>query len=99
MKYINDDIDYIWNLDSDEIYTTEDLHKIVKMLETEKPTSVGIRSCSFYGDLDHYLTGFELAKDNFLRIFKYEKRFYIGRHIDLNDIVSEGYEYYKEAYR
>jgi hypothetical protein len=73
MKYINDNIDYIWNLDSDEIYTTEDLHKIVKMLETEKPTSVGIRSCSFYGDLDHYLTGFELAKDNFLRIFKYEK--------------------------
>jgi len=73
MSSIDDDIDYIWNLDSDEVYTTEDLKKIVAMLETERPTSVGVRSCSFYGGLEHYLTGFELATDNFLRIFRYEK--------------------------
>lgn len=73
MKNINDDIDYIWNLDSDEIYSTEDLKKIIELLEKEKPTSVGIRSCSFFGGFEHYLTGFELKKDNFLRIFKYEK--------------------------
>lgn len=71
MKFINDDIDYIWNLDSDEIYKTEDLKKIINFLENEKPTSVGIRSCSFYGGFDDYLTGFELNKDNFLRIFRY----------------------------
>ena len=70
MQMINEDIDYIWNLDSDEVYKTEDLKKICQFLEAEKPTSVGIRSCSFYGGLDHYLTGFELAKDNFLRIFR-----------------------------
>ena len=29
MQHINDDIDYIWNLDSDEIYTTGDLEKII----------------------------------------------------------------------
>lgn len=73
MGYINDDIDYIWNLDSDEIYKTEDIIKIIEFLKEENPTSVGIRSCSFYGGFDHYLTGFELNKDNFLRIFKYEK--------------------------
>jgi hypothetical protein len=73
MEYINDDIDYIWNLDSDEIYKTEDIIKIIEFLKEENPTSVGIRSCSFYGGFDHYLTGFELNKDNFLRIFKYEK--------------------------
>jgi len=73
MKYINDDIDYIWNLDSDEIYTTEDLKKIIKFLREEKPSSVGIRSCSFYGGFDNYLTGFELNRDNFLRIFRYSK--------------------------
>jgi len=73
MEYINDDIDYVWNLDSDEVYKTEDLIKMVKFLKEEQPTSVGIRSCSFYGGFDHYLTGFELNKDNFLRIFKYEK--------------------------
>ena len=73
MQYINDDIDYIWNLDSDETYKTEDLKKIVSFLESYQPTSVGVRSCSFYGGFDDYLTGFELATDNFLRIFKYVK--------------------------
>jgi len=71
MKYINDDIDYLWNLDSDEVYKTDDLKNIINLLKEESPTSVGVRSCSFYGGFDHYLTGFELKKDNFLRIFKY----------------------------
>lgn len=73
MKHINEDIDYVWNLDSDEVYKTEDLKKIIKFLEDENPTSVGIQSCSFYGGFDDYLTGFELNRDNFLRIFKYTK--------------------------
>jgi len=73
MRYINDDTDYIWNLDSDEIYKTEDIRKIISFLETENPTSVGVRSCSFYGGFDNYLTGFELNTDNFLRIFKLKK--------------------------
>ena len=73
MQHINDDIDYIWNLDSDEVYKTEDLVKMVKFLKEEQPTSVGIRSCSFYGGFNHYLTGFELNRDNFLRVFKYTK--------------------------
>jgi hypothetical protein len=73
MKNINDDIDYIWNLDSDEIYTTTDLKKIIKFLKDENPTSVGMQTCSFYGGFEHYLTGFERQKDNFLRIFKYVK--------------------------
>jgi hypothetical protein len=70
MQYLNDDIDYIWNLDSDEVYKTEDLKKTIDFLENVKPTSVGIRSCSFYGGFNHYLTGFELNRDNFLRIFR-----------------------------
>lgn len=73
MEHINDDIDYIWNLDSDEVYKTEDLIKIIEFLKKEQPTSVGIQSCSFYGGFDHYLTGFERNVDNFLRIFKYVK--------------------------
>ena len=62
MEHINDDIDYIWNLDSDEVYKTEDIKNIINFLEKEKPTSVGVRSCSFYGGFGHYLTGFELKK-------------------------------------
>lgn len=73
IKYLRDDIDYLWNLDSDEVYKTEDLHKTLEFLEKEKPTSVGVRSKSFYGGFDHYLTGFELNTDNFLRIFRVTK--------------------------
>jgi len=73
MEHINDDIDYIWNLDSDEVYKSKDIEKIIKVLQDYKPTSVGVQSCSFYGGFTDYLTGFELAQDNFLRIFKYEK--------------------------
>ena len=71
MNYINDDIDYIWNLDSDEVYKSKDIEKIITLLKEEQPTSVGVRSCSFYGGFENYLTGFELNRDNFLRIFKY----------------------------
>ena len=71
MKYVRDDIDYIWNIDSDEVYDDSSIQQIIKVLESEQPTSVGIRSFSFYGGFNHYLTGFELNKDNFLRIFKY----------------------------
>ena len=70
IKYLKPDVDYLWNLDSDEIYKTEDLNKIIDYLDDKKPTSVGVRSCTFYGGFDHYLTGFELNKDNFKRIFK-----------------------------
>ncbi len=70
-KFLRDDIDYLWNLDSDELYKAEDIQNIIEFLEREKPTSVGVRSKSFYGGFDHYLTGFELNRDNFLRIFRY----------------------------
>ena len=46
---MHDDIDYLWNLDSDEVYTKKDIEKLIEILETEKYTSVDIRSCSFYG--------------------------------------------------
>lgn len=70
MPYMRDDIDYIWNLDSDEIYKPEDIEKIIQLLEDEQYTSVGVRSCSFYGGFDYHIGGFELNRDNFLRIFK-----------------------------
>ena len=73
MQFVKDDIDYIWQIDADELYTTKDILKIKNMLSIEKPTSVGVRSCSFYGGFDNYLTGFELNQDNFLRIFKFVK--------------------------
>jgi hypothetical protein len=43
---------------------------MVHFLEEERPSSVGVRSCTFYGGTDKYLTGFELKADNFKRIFR-----------------------------
>lgn len=72
IQFLRDDIDYLWNLDSDEVYKSEDLKNIIDFLSKENPTSVGVRSCSFYGGFNRYLTGFELNTDNFLRIFRYQ---------------------------
>jgi hypothetical protein len=71
IELLKPDIDYLWMVDSDEVYTTRDILAVKRFLEEEKPTSVGVRSCSFYGGFGHYLTGFELKTDNFLRIFRY----------------------------
>jgi hypothetical protein len=68
---IPDDTEYLWNLDADEIYKTNDLINIFDFLDREQPSSLGVQSCTFYGGFNRYLTGFEQNTDNFLRIFKY----------------------------
>lgn len=70
MQFMKPDTDYIWNLDSDEIFKSEDIENLYRLLEQEKYTSVGIQSCSFYGGFDRYISGFEEKRDQFLRIFK-----------------------------
>tara|TARA_R100000315_G_scaffold60148_1_gene36567 strand:- start:138 stop:1025 length:888 start_codon:yes stop_codon:yes gene_type:complete len=59
MKHMRDDTDYIWNLDSDEIFKPEDIQLVIQALKDYNFTSVGFKSFSFYGGFDHYLTGFE----------------------------------------
>jgi len=70
MQFRDPAADYIWNLDSDEVYKGCDIEATLKLVRDEKYTSVGIRSRSFFGGFDHYITGFEEKKDNFLRVFK-----------------------------
>jgi len=70
MPYLSDDIDYLWQIDSDELYREQDIEKMIQVLQEEKYTSVDVRSTSFYGGLDRYIGGFERKKGNFYRIFK-----------------------------
>jgi len=70
MPFLNKDANYIWNIDSDEIFHSRDIEKIIQLLTDKKYTSVGIRPLSFYGSFDHYITGWEEKKDQFMRIFK-----------------------------
>lgn len=70
MAHLNDDIDYVWNLDSDEVYKKSDIEKIIDILEKEKYSSVSVRSASFFGGFDRIMGAFEEQKDNFRRIFR-----------------------------
>jgi len=70
MPYLDPEADYIWNIDSDEIFKQEDIEELIKLLTDHKYTSVGIKSCSFYGGFERHIGGFEEARDQFLRIFK-----------------------------
>ena len=70
MQFLDDDIDYLWNLDSDEIFKSEDIDKLISIMEEEGYTSADVKSCSFYGGFDRYIGGFEERKGNFHRIFK-----------------------------
>ena len=70
MQFLNDDVDYFWQIDSDELWKAEDIKKVIQVLEKEKYTSVDVKSCSFYGGFDRYIGGFERQKGNFHRIFK-----------------------------
>lgn len=52
--------DYVWIVDSDELYQQETMDKVVEHL-THSPEvcSIAFRLYSFYGGLDRYITGFE----------------------------------------
>ena len=52
MKDLSPDTDFLWMVDSDEIYKTRDIETTLGFLENVSPTSVGIRSCSFFGGFD-----------------------------------------------
>jgi hypothetical protein len=70
MKFMKPDTDYLFMIDSDETYKSKDIETIIDLLKKEKYTSVSVRSCSFYGPFQRYMTGFEEQKDQFMRIFK-----------------------------
>ena len=79
MKLLDEDNDYIWNLDCDEIFKSRDIETIMEVLEEFKITSVGFRSRSFYGGFDNVLGGFEEGAE-FMRIRKVYPGSYWATH-------------------
>lgn len=69
MEYIQDDIDILWNLDSDEVFKPQDIETVINLFKTEKYTSAGFKSISFFGGFNNYLTGFEESAE-FKRVFR-----------------------------
>ena len=48
MRFIDDDVDYIWQLDSDEFYFKKDLEKTADFLNKEYPTYVTVKQRHFW---------------------------------------------------
>lgn len=69
MSMMHPDTDYIWNVDSDEVFKSQDIEKLINILSNDRFTSVGFKSYSFYGGFDYYLGGFE-ENYEYLRIRK-----------------------------
>lgn len=64
--------DYLIQVDSDEVWTNESLLNLRRLLETQRPISVGVHSNTFVGGFDRVISGFEEKTDNFLRVFRWE---------------------------
>jgi len=65
MKHL--DADYLWQIDSDEIYRKQDIETIIELMP--KYTSIGVCSTTFFGGFNHTISGFE-ANVEYKRIFK-----------------------------
>jgi glycosyltransferase involved in cell wall biosynthesis len=114
MQFLDDETDYIWNLDCDEVFKPGDIQKVIDMLELHRYTSVGFKSLTFYGGFDNYLTGFEEGAE-FMRIRKVYPGSYWAthrpptiahkisdpwpeKHLDFNQLANYGVRMYHYSY-
>jgi hypothetical protein len=59
LSQVPDDVDFVWVLDSDEIWRAQDIEAILRILATGTVDSMSFRAVSFYGGFERYMTGFE----------------------------------------
>lgn len=59
LSLVPSDTDFVFVLDSDEIWDDMTMRSIFKTLETGNTDSMSFKAISFYGGLDRYMTGFE----------------------------------------
>lgn len=70
MEYVDPATSYVWNIDADEVFKSQDIEKVIELLKNGDYTSAGFQSCTFYGGFDRKLTGFE-EDCEFVRIQRY----------------------------
>jgi len=114
MQFLDDETDYIWNLDCDEVFKPNDIQKVIDMLELHRFTSVGFKSLTFYGGFDNYLSGFE-ENAEFMRIRKVYPGSYWAthrpptiahkisnpwpeKHLNFNELAGYGVRMYHYSY-
>jgi len=57
MELVDDDTDYIWQLDSDEFYMFDDLEKVKNYLIKESPSYVTVKQLHFFKNFETIATG------------------------------------------
>jgi len=73
IKSVRPDTDYVWQIDSDEMYKQENIQQVLSLLGPEGYDSVAFRFRSFYGGFERHMIGWEEAQETH-RI----QRFYPG---------------------
>ena len=72
------DVDYIWQIDTDEFYSEKNIEKIVNLLQVESPSRVDFFANHFWGDFWHCIDersdGFWANQLPWMRIFKINKK-------------------------
>jgi hypothetical protein len=61
LNLVNDDIDYIWQLDSDELYLLKDLYTVKNYLIKEQPTYVVVKQLHFFKNFKTIAVGQSLG--------------------------------------
>lgn len=74
---------YLWQIDVDEFYRTEDMRKILHMLkEAPEITAVTFKQITFWGGFDYITDGWYLKRGNTYchRLFKWDKNYEYKTH-------------------
>jgi hypothetical protein len=58
-RLIPEDTEYVWWIDSDEMYRDADIRRVLQLLETDQYDSISFKANSFFGNFDTILGGFE----------------------------------------
>lgn len=59
LKFVPDETEWLWSIDSDELYHTRDIERIIKLLDKEQYDAVAFHTLSFFAGFFATIGGFE----------------------------------------
>jgi hypothetical protein len=85
--------DYLWQIDIDEFYKSEDIEKIINMLKYDPSiTAMSFKTLTFWGGINYLVDGWALRRggDIFHRLFKWGKDYSYLKHEPPTIINADG---------
>lgn len=59
MQFVDQDTDYLFAVDADELYFPEHMEALLKIMDSRLYNSISLHSATFFGGFGHILSGFE----------------------------------------